>query len=114
MPRRLRRCPLTPPTRSSAGCASAAGDRFDDIEISILKFFTVVTDDRDTVADKLGGSMGMDAATLLASPHSLVGSAEQLVDELVEQRERWQGSYVTVQADVFEAFAPVVAALAGT
>jgi probable F420-dependent oxidoreductase len=93
---------------------AAAGDRFDDIEISILKFFTVVTDDRDTVADKLGGSMGMDAATLLASPHSLVGSAEQLVDELVEQRERWQGSYVTVQADVFEAFAPVVAALAGT
>ena len=93
---------------------AGAGDRFDDIEISILKFFTVVTDDRDTVADKLGGSMGMDAATLLASPHSLVGSAEQLVDELVEQRERWQGSYVTVQADVFEAFAPVVAALAGT
>ncbi len=52
---------------------AAAGDRFDDIEISILKFFTVVTDDRDTVADKVGGSMGMDAATLLASPHSLVG-----------------------------------------
>ena len=93
---------------------AAAGDRFDDIEISILKFFTVVTDDRDTVAAKVGGSMGMDAATLLASPHSLVGSAEQLVDELVEQRERWQGSYVTVQSDVFEAFAPVVAALAGT
>ena len=93
---------------------AAAGDRFDDIEISILKFFTVVTDDRDTVAAKLGGSMGMDAATLLASPHSLVGSPEQLADELVEQRERWQGSYVTVQADVFEAFAPVVAALAGT
>ncbi|MGE5211953.1 MAG: TIGR03621 family F420-dependent LLM class oxidoreductase [Acidobacteriota bacterium] len=93
---------------------AAAGDRFDDIEISILKFFTIVTDDRDTMAAKVGGSMGMDAATMLASPHSLVGSAEQLVDELVEQRERWQGSYVTVQADVFEAFAPVVAALAGT
>ncbi len=29
---------------------AGAGDRFDDIEISILKFFTVVTDDRDTVA----------------------------------------------------------------
>lgn len=93
---------------------AAAGDRFDDVEISILKFFTVVTDDRDTTAAKVGGSMGMDAATLLASPHSLVGSTEQLVDELIEQRERWQGSYVTVRADVFEPFAPVVAALAGT
>ena len=93
---------------------AAAGERFDDIEISILKFVTIVTDDRDGVAAKVGGAMGMDAATLLASPHTIVGSARQIVDELVEQRERWQGSYVTVQSDAFEAFAPVVAALAGT
>ena len=93
---------------------AAAGERFDDIEISILKFVTIVTDDRDDVAAKVGGAMGMDAATLLASPHTIVGSTTQIVDELVEQRERWQGSYVTVQADALEAFAPVVAALAGT
>jgi probable F420-dependent oxidoreductase len=92
----------------------AAGDRFADIEISILKFVTIITDDRDTVAGKVGGAMGMDAATFLASPHTLVGSAEQVADELIEQRERWQGSYVTVQSDAIDAFAPVVAALAGT
>ncbi len=92
----------------------AAGDRFDDIEISLLKFVTMVTDDRDAVAEKVGGGMGMDAATILASPHTLVGSAEQIADELVEQRERWQGSYVTVQSDAIDSFAPVVAALAGT
>ncbi len=92
----------------------AAGDRFDDIEISILKFATIVTDARDDMAGKIGGAMGMDAETFLASPHSLVGSAEQIADELVEQRERWQGSYVTVQSDALESFAPVVAALAGT
>jgi len=91
-----------------------AGDRFADIEISILKFVTIVTDDCDAVAGKVAGAMGMDAPTLLASPHTMVGSAEQIVDELVEQRERWQGSYVTVQSDALEAFAPVVAALAGT
>ncbi len=93
---------------------AAAGDRFDQIEISILKFVTIVTDDRAAVAEKVGGAMGMDAATLLASPHTLVGSAEQVADELIEQRERWQGSYVTVQSDALETFAPVVAALAGT
>jgi probable F420-dependent oxidoreductase len=93
---------------------AAAGDRFDDIEISILKFVTIVTDARDAVAEKVAGGMGMDAATLLASPHTLVGSAEQVADELVEQRERWQGSYVTVQSDALESFAPVLAALAGT
>ena len=92
----------------------AAGDRFDDIEISILKFVTIVTDDRDAVAEKVGGGMGMDAATILASPHTLVGSAEQIAEELIEQRERWQGSYVTVQSDAIDSFAPVVAALAGT
>lgn len=92
----------------------AAGDRFDDIEISILKFVTMVTDDRDAVAEKVGGGMGMDAATILASPHTLVGSAEQIAEELIEQRERWQGSYVTVQSDAIDSFAPVVAALAGT
>ena len=93
---------------------AAAGDRYDDIEISILKFVTIVTDARDVVAEKVGAGMGMDAGTLLASPHTLVGSAEQIADELVEQRDRWQGSYVTVQSDALESFAPVVAALAGT
>ncbi|MEM9610292.1 MAG: LLM class F420-dependent oxidoreductase, partial [Actinomycetota bacterium] len=88
--------------------------RFDDIEISILKFVTMVTDDRDGVAAQVGGAMGMDADTLLASPHTLVGSVDQLVEELQEQRDRWQGSYVTVQSDALEAFAPIVAALADT
>ena len=92
----------------------AAGDRFDDIEISILKFVTIVTDDRDDLAGKIGAGMGMDAAAALASPHTLIGSAEQIADELVAQRERWQGSYVTVQSDALDAFAPIVAALAGT
>jgi probable F420-dependent oxidoreductase len=92
----------------------AAGDRFDDIEISILKFVTIVTDQREAVAEKVGGAMGMDAPTMLASPHTIIGSAEQIADELNEQRDRWQGSYVTVQSDALESFAPVVAALAGT
>jgi len=93
---------------------AAAGNRFDDLEISILKFVTIVTDERDAVAEKVGGGMSMDAETILASPHTLVGSAEQIADELIEQRERWQGSYVTVQSDALESFAPVVAALAGS
>lgn len=92
----------------------AAGDRFDDIEISMLKFVTTVTDDRDAVAAKVGACMGMDAAAILASPHTRVGPAEQIVDELREQRDRWQGSYVTVQSNAIDSFAPVVAALSGT
>jgi probable F420-dependent oxidoreductase len=92
----------------------AAGERFDDIEISILKFFTVVTGDRGAAATKVGAGLGMDAATVIASPHTMVGSTEQIADELREQRDRWNASYVTVQSDAIESFAPVVAALSGT
>lgn len=93
---------------------AAAGDRMDDIEISILKFVVMVTDDQAATAAMVGKGMGMDAETVLASPHTMVGSVDQIADELVEQRERWLGSYVTVQADAIDAFAPVVAKLAGS
>ena len=93
---------------------AAAGDRFDDIEISILKFVAVVTDDRDGTATAVGGGMGLEPADVLASPHIMIGSTDQIVDELHEQRDRWHGSYVTVQADAIDAFAPVVAQLAGS
>ncbi|MDG2111766.1 MAG: TIGR03621 family F420-dependent LLM class oxidoreductase [Actinomycetota bacterium] len=93
---------------------AAAGGRIDDIEISLLKFVVVVTDDQVATAAMVGKGMGMDAETILASPHAMIGSVDQIADELVEQRERWLGSYVTVQADAIDAFAPVVAKLAGS
>ena len=49
-----------------------------------------------------------------ASPFALVGPPEKLVDDLLERRERWGFSYVIVGQNDVEAFAPVVARLAGT
>lgn len=46
------------------------------------------------------------------SPHD--GRVGQIIDELREQRDRWHGSYVTVQSNAIDSFAPVVAALSGT
>ena len=51
---------------------------------------------------------------LLDSPHCLMGPRQQVVDRLVELRERWGFSYVTVYDSDAEAMAPVVAELAGT
>ncbi len=53
-----------------------------------------------------------DAA--LESPHALVGSVEQIVDALVERRERYGINMICWSADAIEALAPVVARLAGT
>ena len=50
----------------------------------------------------------------LETPIAIVGTAEQMVDDLVARRERWQMSYVVVDDAAAEQFAPVVARLAGT
>jgi hypothetical protein len=42
-----------------------------------------------------------------------VGTVDQLVDTLQGHRERWGISYVGISADAMDAFAPVVARLAG-
>lgn len=94
---------------------AAAGDRYADVEICFLNFFTVVTDDAAGAAAKVGGFMGgLPAEAVLASPNTLVGSVDALVDEITMRRDRWDGSYLIVRADAVDAFAPVVARLAGS
>jgi len=50
----------------------------------------------------------------LTSSVALLGTVDEVCDTLVERRERWGVSYVVVGGDAYEAFAPVVARLAGT
>ena len=50
----------------------------------------------------------------LETPIAIVGTAEQMVDDLIARRERWQMSYVVVDDAVADQFAPVVDRLAGT
>jgi probable F420-dependent oxidoreductase len=92
----------------------AAGDRFDDIELNALVFATVVTGDRDGMAEQIGPAMGFSAEETLATPHALIGDVDQICDALVERRERWGFSYVVVQGGSMDPFAPVVERLAGT
>ncbi len=92
----------------------AAGARFDDIELNCLVFAVIVTDDVAGNADLMGQLFGVSADEVMQSPHVLIGSVEQIADELVERRDRFGISYVVVQADALDAFAPVVARLTGT
>lgn len=93
----------------------AAGERYSDLEIAFLNFFTNVTDDTMGAATTIGGYMGGVAPeAVLASPNTLVGSADALIEEIQMRRERWDGSYMIVMADAIDTFAPVVARLAGT
>jgi alkanesulfonate monooxygenase SsuD/methylene tetrahydromethanopterin reductase-like flavin-dependent oxidoreductase (luciferase family) len=94
-----------------------AGDRFDAIELEVGAYFTVVTPDTPTAqgtAAKMGEMFGMSADDMLAHPNALIGTVDELCDRLVERRERYGISFVTVSDRNLEAFAPVVARLAGS
>jgi probable F420-dependent oxidoreductase len=91
----------------------AAGDRFDDIELNCLTFMTVITDDRDDFAAKVAPVFGIPPEEVADVPHAFVGSVDQICADLETRRERWGFSYYVVQADAFDAFAPVVARMTG-
>ena len=58
--------------------------------------------------------VGVDEAMVAESPFALIGSTATIADELVRRREELGFSYVIVGGDDIDAFAPVVAQLAGT
>jgi probable F420-dependent oxidoreductase len=92
----------------------AAGARADDVELQVRVHLAVVTDDRDTVIEELAPAFGLSPSEASQTPHALIGSVDEIVDQLVERRERWGISYLGLSADQLDAFAPVVARLVGT
>ena len=70
----------------------------------------VVTDDRAGTLDSLAPLFSQSPDELAEYPHAWVGNVDQIADDLVARRERWDVSYVVVQgADAMRAAAPVVA-----
>jgi len=73
-----------------------------------------VTEERQSLASALGPRVGLDPSDVLSSPHVLVGSVEQIADDLIARRQRYGISHVVVPGDAAEALAPVVERLAGS
>jgi probable F420-dependent oxidoreductase len=92
----------------------AAGERFDDLELQIRYFFAAITDDRRGLAEAAAPAFGISADEALQSGVALVGSVDECCDLLVRRRDEWGVSYITFGDNEYEAFAPVVARLAGT
>ena len=90
----------------------AAGERFADLELQVRVHLAVITDDRETMAKQLAPGLGLTPEQALLSPHALAGTVEQIVDPLVERRERWGISTIGLSADAIEPFAPIVSKLA--
>jgi probable F420-dependent oxidoreductase len=93
---------------------SAAGPRFNDLELHTLVYKVVVTSSPGAAASELGAALGLAPGRVLASPHFLVGDVEAIADQLLTRRERWGNSYLTlVDASDVGALAPVIDALVG-
>jgi len=92
----------------------AAGDRLSQIELGVTIFVANVTDDRDVVAGAMAAGLGAEPKDVLDMPHFLIGTIEQIVEDLVARRERYGISYVVVPGEAAESLAPVVERLTGT
>lgn len=92
--------------------ARAVG-RLDEIELHLRAFFVDVTDERERRISDTAALLGVEEGQIVASPYALIGNVDQIVQQLVERREQLGFSYVTVSASELDAFAPVVARLAG-
>ena len=92
----------------------SAGERFGDVELHSRVHVATITDDSRSFAEALAPALGLDTDEALASPHSLIGTVEEVVDKLVQQRDELGISYIGLSMDSMEEMAPVVARLAGT
>ena len=93
---------------------SAAGDRFDSLEIHALIQAVAVGERRTAAADDLASRFKVARDVVLETPYVLLGTIKEMCESLRQRRERYGISYLTVFERDMEVFAPVVARLAGT
>jgi len=89
-------------------CAGA-GERIEQIELNALVQMVDVTDDAEqsltNIAELIGD--GMTATELAEIPYVLVGTVDEIADEVLRARDRWGITYFAVRS--LEDFAPVIA-----
>jgi probable F420-dependent oxidoreductase len=90
------------PAEQLAVVQAAAGDRFQQLEFNAL-YLRVQVDGQPPAS-----------GTAYANLPGLAGTRQELVDKLLDRRERNLVSYVIVVGSAIDAFAPIVAQLAGT
>jgi probable F420-dependent oxidoreductase len=91
----------------------AAGPRLAAIELQCHCPFVTVGAEGRAAQEALGRQLGLAPGDAAEFPLALCGEPAAICDALLRRRERWGFSYTIVPSDRMEAFAPVVARLAG-
>ncbi|MDG4830608.1 LLM class F420-dependent oxidoreductase [Solwaraspora sp. WMMD1047] len=92
-----------------------AGGRLPDLEWHMLAHAVEVTDNRRAAAEKLLKQLGMGISVqdALETPYLLIGTVDEIAEQLVANRETYGFSYITVHQPYIETFAPVIEKLHG-
>jgi probable F420-dependent oxidoreductase len=92
-----------------------AGERFDQVELSLVPDIIFAEDREQAAADYLRrkGWQGISATQVLSMPSVFIGSAEQMAEAMWTRREQFGFSYYVMADDQMEETAPVVAMVTG-
>lgn len=99
--------------RKVAWVREVAGPRFDRLELHIHVGGVIVTSHREQTAEQLAGTVGLTGPQLLDCLQALIGTEEEIVETLLQRREQYGVSYLTVDDRFMETLAPIVARLVG-
>jgi probable F420-dependent oxidoreductase len=95
--------------RKVAIVRTAAGERSDDLELNVLVQHIEITQDRRGVIEAIAARVGGDVDQMMDAPYLLVGTVEQIVEQLTTARDRWGFSYFVTRS--VDATAPILQAL---
>jgi probable F420-dependent oxidoreductase len=102
-------------TREKVGWVrEAAGERFDDLELNALIGFVMITDEATGMAEAMAPHFGIKPDDALHIPLALLGTLDEMAEELERRRAEYGISYWSIEADSWQDLGPVVAKLSGT
>ena len=88
------------------GSRRRPGERFDDLELNSLIGFVMITDDAAGIADSMAPAFGIDPADALHVPLALIGTLDEMAEELEWRRAEYGISYWSIESDAWETLAP--------
>jgi probable F420-dependent oxidoreductase len=88
---------------------AGAGTRIDNVELNALVQYIEITENRRASVEGFASRIDVDPEVLLDAPYLLVGTIDEIVEQLHRARERWGFSYF-VTRDAAQT-APIIAAL---
>ncbi len=92
----------------------AAGERFGELELQCLTFVVIMGEPQAEAIARMAPLFSMSPEAAAEVPLALLGTVEEIVETLQQRRRDLHLSYWVVHEPEMEAFAEVVARLAGT